>query len=163
MKNSFLYLVILSCLFTQFSFGQERQEETLGKFIITQAEVNGVDVTEELLEAGAYTAFYMYENEDALYMANVWPKKNSQSYGPTTSLSLEYQKDTYEEYEADYYIFDWNYTNDYDDKSGIAKVSVIEFFKPDGIHYILRMVTDGEDTTVYKGYMEGSVNFYEYD
>ena len=139
--------------------GQERQEETLGKFIITHAEVNGVDVTQELLDAEAYTAFYIYENEEGLYMANVWPKKNSQSHGLATSLSLEYQKETYEEYEADYYTFDWNYTNDYDDKSGIAKVSVIEYFKPEGVHYILKMVTDGVDTILYKGHMEGSVNF----
>ena len=163
MGKPLFYLIILSCLFTEFSFAQEPQEIILGKFIITDAKVNGLDVTQEILEAEAFTVFYMYENEEGLHMANVWPKKNSQSYGLASSFSIEYQKETYESYEADYFSFDWNFTNNYDQKSGTAKVSVIEINKPQEIHYILKMVTEELETIIYKGYMEGSLNFSEFE
>lgn len=163
MKKPLFSILILSCLVYNISFGQEREEVTLGKFIITHAEVNGLDVTQELLDAEAYTAFYMYENEEGLHMANVWPKKNSQSYGSASSFSIDYQKETYEDYEADYFSFDWNYTNDYDEKIGIARVSVIEILQPEGVDYILKMITEELDTTLYKGYMEGPLNLSEFD
>ena len=83
--------------------------------------------------------------------------------GTASSFSIEYQKETYEDYEADYFFFDWNYTNDYNQKSGTAKVSVIEIIKPQEILYILKMVTKELETIIYKGYMEGSLNFSEFE
>lgn len=161
--NKSLFIVFITCLFTQFSVAQERQEVALGKYIITEAKMNDVDVTQELLDAQAYTVFYMYENEEGLHMANVWPKKNSQSYGSTTSFSIEYQKDTYKDYKADYYSFDWHYTNDYDKKSGTTKVSVIEVFKPQGVVLMMKMVTEDSDVIEYVGYMEGELDFSTFD
>ncbi|MEL4456708.1 hypothetical protein [Lutimonas vermicola] len=163
MNKSLFSLFILSCLVYNISLGQDRQEVALGKYIITDAKMNGVDVTQEILEAEAFTVFYMYENEEGLHMANVWPKKNSQSYGSVSSFSIEYKKDTYEGYKADYYSFDWHYTNDYDQKTGIAKVSVIEVFETQGVVLIMKMITDDSDEIEYVGYMEGELDFSTFE
>jgi hypothetical protein len=163
MNRTLFSLLILSCLVYNISLGQDRQEEVLGKYIITDAKMNGVDVTQEILEAEAFTVFYMYENEEGLHMANVWPKKNSQSYGFASSFIIEYKKDTYEGYKADYYSFDWHYTNDYDQKTGTAKVSVIEVFEPQGVVLIMKMITDDSDEIEYMGYMEGELDFSTFD
>ena len=163
MKIPLYYLVIISCLVYNFSIGQDRQEETFAKFIITDASRNGADITPHLLDAEAYSVFYSYENDDGLYMANVWPKKNSQSYGPMYSFTIEEEKHTYEDYQADYFFFNWRYINDYDKKKGTAKVSVIKIYKPQGVVYIMKMVTETLDIIVYKGYLEGSLNFSTFE
>lgn len=71
MKILQYYIVIISCLVYNFSIGQDHQEVTIAKFIITDAKMNGADITQEVLEAEAFTVFYTYENDDGLYMANV--------------------------------------------------------------------------------------------
>ncbi len=140
---------------------QENKKTT--KFIITDASTNGVDTTPTLLEAKAYIVFYTVENDNLLYMSHVWPKHNSQSYGPMYSLESETKKETYEAHKADVFNFDWLYITGYADKKGAAKVQLMKVYKPEGITYVLKIIPPTLEVIVYKGYLEGSVNFSAFE
>ncbi len=140
---------------------QENKQST--KFIITDASTNGVDTTPTILEAEAFIVFYTVENDNLLYMSHVWPKHNSQSYGPMYSVTSETKKETYEEYKADFFNFDWLYITGYDDRKGTAKVQLIKVYKPQGITYVLKIIPQNLEIIIYKGHLEGSLNFSEFE
>ncbi len=146
---------------TKISQVQENKQTT--KFIITNASTNGVDTTPTLLEAKAYLVFYTVENDNLLYMSHVWPKQNFQSYGPMYSVKNETKKETYEEYKADVFNFDWLYITGYADKKGAAKVQLIKVYKPQGITYVLKIMPPTLEVIIYKGYLEGSLNFSAFE
>lgn len=161
MKIKFLTLIaVLSIILINVSFGQ--RQETLAKFIITDATINGVDQTPTLLANKAYTVFYKSDNDGLIYMANVWPKSNSQSYGPMYSVESQRKRETYETYEADIFYFNWRYINTYDSKKGTAKVQVIKIYKPQGVAFTVKVIPENLDIIVYKGYMEGTIDFSDY-
>ena len=141
---------------------QEGDQTILAKFTITDAKENGVDITPILLEAGAYTVFYTGTDEDVIYMANVWPNNDSQSYGPMYGVETEKIEESYDNYEADYFAFNWAYSNDYDGETGTARVEVIKVYKPQGVAFVLSMVAENLDVYVYKGFMEGTIDFSLY-
>ncbi len=129
------------------------------KFIITEASANGVDTTPDILAAEAFIVFYTVEDENLLYMSHVWPKHNSQSYGPMYSVTSETKKEAYEEHKADVFSFDWLYITGYEDKKGTAKVQLIKVYKPQGITYVLKIFPPNSEIIIYKGYLEGSLDF----
>ena len=96
-------------------------------------------------------------------MANVWPKNNTHSYGPMYSIEQITKEETYEEFKADYFYFNWRYVNDYDDKKGTAKVQLIKIYKPHGITFILKIIPENLDVIIYKGYLEGTIDFSVFD
>ncbi len=145
---------------TSNTFQEDRQ---ITKFIITDASTNGVDNTAEILEEKAFIVFYSVENDDLLYMSHVWPKHESQSYGPIYSVKSESEKETYEEYKADFFNFDWLYIAGYEDKKGTAKVQLIKVHKPQGISYVLKIIPSNLEVIIYKGYLEGSLNFSAFE
>jgi len=154
-------LIMLFFLFSStFSFGQE--QTTIAKFIITDGSSNGVDMTPTLLEQGAYTVFYTSGNDGLIYMANYWPKAGSQSYGPMYSSKTASYNETYETYKADFFYFNWRYINTYDTKKGTASVQLIKIYKPQGVAFILKVIPENLDFIVYKGYMEGTIDFSIY-
>ncbi len=140
---------------------QENKKTT--KFIITDASTNGVDTTPAILEAKAFIVFYTVENDSLLYMSHVWPKRNSQSYGPIYSLASETKKEVYEEYKADVFNFDWLYITGYEDTKGTAKVQLIKVYEPQGITYVLKIIPPNLEIVCYKGYLEGSLNFSAFE
>lgn len=151
-----LFLIFSS----KFSFGQE--QTTIAKFIITDGSTNGIDMTPTLIEQGAYTVFYSSSNDGLIYMANYWPKAGSQSYGPMYSSKTATYNETYETYKADFFYFNWRYTNTYNSKKGTASVQLIKIYKPQGVAFILKIIPENLDYTVYKGYMEGTIDFSIY-
>jgi hypothetical protein len=72
-------------------------------------------------------------------------------------------EETYEDYKADFFYFNWRYMNDYNDKKGTATVQLIKIFKPQGITFILKIIPENLDVIVYKGYIEGSIDFSAFD
>lgn len=150
-----IILIIMFTLFkTTLSYSQNEKQETFSKIIITDATDNGVDVTQQILEGGVYTVFYKSNNDGFLYMANVSPNYNSQSYGPLFPIKHEEVEETDENYKADHFYFNWRYINDYDTKSGTAKVEVLKVYKPQGTTLTIRIITENLDTIIYKGYLE---------
>lgn len=161
MRRKYLVILVLFLFtFVNVLFGQ--RQETLAKFIITDAITNGIDVTPTLLANKAYTVFYTSDNDGLIYMANVWPKSNSQSYGPMYSVESENKRETYETYKADIFYFNWRYINTYDNKTGTAKVQVIKIYKPQGVAFTVKIIPENLDIIVYKGYMEGTIDFSDY-
>jgi hypothetical protein len=138
------------------------KQEVIAKFIITDGTLNGIDNTPTILDQGAYTAFYTFDNDGLIYMANYWPKNDSQSYGPMYSAETNSLHETYETYKADIFYYNWRYTNDYDGKTGTAKVQLTKIYKPQGVAFILKIILENLDIIVYKGYMEGTIDFSKY-
>ena len=157
-----LFSFLLALISIQ-SYCQIEDQKTIAKFIITDAKKNGEDFTPLILKAGAYTVFYKNGNDDLIYMANVWPKNNSQSYGPMYGVKSEKIEESYENYEADFFYFNWKYTNDYDKKTGTAKVQVIKIYKPQGVAFSVKIIPENLDVIIYKGYMDGSIDFSIFD
>lgn len=155
--TKFLLTLLLSIYFST-SFGQQK---TLAEFIITDASFNNEDNTEIILEQGAYSVFYT-TNDGNLYMANVWKKNNSQSYGRLYASERKKLKETYETYEADIFYFKWRYINDYDTKKGTASIKFIKIYKPQGLTFSLTIIPESLDVIIYKGNMEDSLDFSEF-
>lgn len=152
--------LILFLVSSIFSFGQ--QQTTIAKFIVTDGSSNGVDITPTLMDQGAYSVFYTDENDGLIYMANYWPKGGTQSFGPMYSSKTASYNETYETYKADIFYFRWRYTNSYDDKKGTASVQLTKIYKPQGVAFILKIIPENLDYIVYKGYMEGTIDFSKY-
>lgn len=147
----FLFVVIVE-LFAQ-------NQKIVAKFITTDVTINGVNVTPIYLSENAYIVFYTDGNDSQTYMANVWSKSKSQSYGIIYSMKTNKKKETYETYETDIFHFNWQYINTYDNKTGTAKVQLIKVYKPQGIIFTIKIIPENLDLLIYKGYMEGSLNF----
>jgi hypothetical protein len=80
-------------------------------------------------------------------------------YGVETDKLSE----TYENYEADFFYFNWRYANDYDSKTGTAKVQVVKIYKPQGVAFSVKIIPENLDVITFKGYMDGTIDFSIYD
>lgn len=85
--------------------------------------------------------------------------KETQSFGSMYSAETETYNETYK---ADVFYYNWRYTNDYDGKSGTAKVQLTKIYKPQGIAFVLKIIPENLDIIIYKGFMEGTINFSQY-
>lgn len=158
MKKLFLGILLIINAIT---FAQTNKQEVLSKFIITDATTNGNDITETILDQRAYLVFYT-NNDNNLYMANVWQKNNSQSFGRLYNTEHKKLKETYENFEADIFYFKWRYINSYDTKKGTATVELIKIYKPQGVTFKITIIPENLDVLVYKGYMEGTLDLNRY-
>ncbi len=138
-------------------FSQTEKQDIIVKYIITEGTKNNQDISTILTKAGAYTVFYTLGGDKTLYLANVWPNSNSQSYGPIHNVTSEKIEESDEYYETDIFYFDWQYANNYDGGSGLAKVEAATIHKPEGIFFVIEIITESLDKTIYKGYMEGTL------
>ena len=142
-------------------FAQNNNQETLSKFIITDASDNGNDITETILEQNGYLVFYT-DAEKNLFMANVWEKNDTQSFGRLYNTEHKKLKETYESFEADIFYFRRRYINSYDTKKGTATIELIKIYKPQGVTFKIKIVPENLDVLVYKGFMEGTLDLNKY-
>jgi hypothetical protein len=159
MKN---LIVVVFCFNFLNVFGQTGSQETIGKFIISNATKNGVNQTELFLKQKAYCVFYTKDNDGLLYMANVWVIDKTQSYGKIYNLTYEETPATSKTNRTERYTFTWQYINSYNPKEGTATVAFYKTYKQQGTVFTLIMVTEDLDTFVFKGYMEGTLNLSNY-
>ncbi len=136
------------------------QQETLARFIITDARLNGLDYTDHYVGSGGYIVFYEVEGD--LYLANVLGNKNTQSFGELYSMNVQEIQETDENYYTEIYSFRWSYINDYDSKKGTATVQFTKVFKPVGVAFICKIIPENLDVLEYRGFMEGSIDFSDY-
>lgn len=154
----YLFAFFLSII-TNFSFGQQK---IIAKFIITDATINDLDVTETYLQAGGFIAFYK-AGFGNLYMTNIMSKRyNSQSFGRMYSSQAKRLNETYKNYRADFFYYKWHYINTYDTKKGTATVEFIKVYKPKGIAFICTIISESLDVYIYKGYMDGTLDLSDY-
>lgn len=154
-------LIIISILFIANISSFAQNQKDIARFYVLEATVDGIDVTSQIVNNNVYTVFYETEDE-MLYMANVWERHNSQSWGPIFNVDYEHYPETSSKYESDEFIFDWAFSNSYDSKRGICGVTLTKIYKPEGIISILTLREDSGKVTVYTGYMEGTLNFSKY-
>lgn len=133
-------LITILALVPILTFGQTENQTTIAKFTITDAKNNGEDMTPIILEADAYTVFYTSGDDGQIYMANVWPNSNSQSYGRVFGIKTTKVEETYDHYETDLLHFNWSYINDYNDKTGTAMVEVELTYKPQGVAFKVKII-----------------------
>jgi len=158
-----IFIILLAAIIPLKSYCQSStdKQQRIATFTITDGTTDGEDSTPTLLKAGAYTVFYTLIDDNLIYMANVWPNSKSQSYGPM--YGTESKKGTYKNYEAEFFNFNWRYTNSYDDETGTAKVEVTKIYKPQGVAFNLKIITPDLRIIIYKGYMDGTIDFSIYD
>jgi hypothetical protein len=157
------FILSLFILIHTLSYCQDEKQKTLAKFTITDAKINGVDRTPTYLDWGAYVVFYTSGDDGLMYMANVAPNNHTQSYGPMYGVETDKLSETYENYEADFFYFNWRYANDYDSKTGTAKVQVVKIYKPQGVAFSVKIIPENLDVITFKGYMDGTIDFSIYD
>ena len=155
----FIFLAILPSLI----YGQPESKIELAKFIITDAKYNGVDNTSILLNAEAFIIFYTTGTDELLYMANVRPYSNSQSFGPIYKVESKNREESDEYYKTDFIYFNWQYANTFNDKTGTAQVQVTKIYKPQGVEFVIKIIPENLDEAIYKGDMNGTIDFSIYD
>lgn len=158
MKRIVVFIVIM---LNSVLSAQDNSQETLAKFIITDASLNGYDTTETYLDAEGFIVFYT-KPDGHLYMANVMSTKNSQSFGRLYSSEHKKMQETNTVYEADIFYYKWRYINSYDTNKGTATVEFIKIYKPQGVTFTIKIIPENLDILIYKGYMEGSLNLEKY-
>jgi hypothetical protein len=136
-----------------------KEQIVLGKFIITDAKFNGEDVTPKIVMNKGYTVFYTFKGDEELYMANYFTEDETQSFGLLYDSNLEEFEETEDEYKTEVLTSSWRYINDYDENKGTAKIKFTKTYKPLGIIFELTILAEDLDFMVYKGYMEGSLDF----
>ena len=155
------FILLITLTLNAILFAQNSKQETLSKFIITDASDNGNDITETILEQNGYLVFYT-DAEKNLFMANVWEKNDTQSFGRLYNTEHKKLKETYESFEADIFYFRWRYINSYDTKKGTATIELIKIYKPQGVTFKIKIVPENLDVLVYKGFMEGTLDLNKY-
>lgn len=146
-------IIIFIFLFTvTFSYGQQ---ETLAIFKITEATENGDDVTKLHVDSSGYIVFFT-EPDGALFMANVRPDLDSQSYGELTPIKYDKPKENNNRI----FLYTWNYRNSYNNNSGTATVELFKLYKPQGgITYSCKITTDKLIFLTYKGDFNENIAF----
>lgn len=158
-------IIITILFFIPFTIiAQIDKQKILSKFIISDATENGRDITEYILDQQAYLVFYTREDTDNenLYMANVWIKNGTNSFGRIFDKKYHKSSETSNEFETHFMTFKWSYKNSYDDKRGTANVELVMVYKPIGKAFILTIIPENLDVLQYKGFVEGSLDLNKY-
>jgi hypothetical protein len=154
MRPIFLFIFLLVHFF---STAQLPPSKTVAKFIITEAECSGEDVTKQHFDSKACFTFYTTRT-GALALAKTSNVSNADVYGTLhTNQKPETLEKTANTYKQDIFRFRWNYFT-YEDKSSWATVVLIKTYKPQGVTFTLRIVLTDLKVCEYKGYMEGTLN-----
>jgi hypothetical protein len=154
-----LKLIVLNLLFSLNVFTQEStdsEQNIIATFVVRNATLNDVDITKNALYQGQYLVFYSLEGDETIYLANYWPKDNSQSWGETYDFHSEEFPETEEEYETKIFTFNWKYYNSYDENTGTAAVKLVKIYKPNGVAFTMTIIDELMDVSVYKGFMKGA-------
>lgn len=136
-----------------------QQTTVQAKFIIQDARLNKADITEHVLKSKSYLAVYTVKGDTQPKFANVMASADTQSYGNIFDLVGETKEATDNTYKTESYSFKWSYINDYDNKKGTAIIKLLKITKDVGIAFECTIIPENLDVIVYKGYMEGSLNF----
>lgn len=150
---------VLLSLFAAFlmSVSSNAQQKDYLWFPIEKASINSVDCSEHYKRVRGFISFYQSKIGN-FCMANVMPAKDTQSYGEISERSKKSIQDVLTG--STIYILDfiWNYENNYDDRSGVAKCHLN--FSPSkiGYDYSLEMIVDNGSILHYSGSTNDSIS-----
>ena len=130
----------------------DSNKTTFGKFFITSSLENEKNTTINILENGAFIVFYTGDQNKDLYMANVWPKSGSQSYGKTYSYNTFDIEDPISGIVTTNTLFKWDYLNSYNSIKGSATVIVEQTNSQKPNTFKIIIITDKLNKLTYEGY-----------
>jgi hypothetical protein len=158
MSKSLIYLkqlLVLLFILVQTVYAHSQNSlNSYEKYIIIDGFSNDTSITDLLTENEALIRFYPVDNKGTWFMANIWPKSYSQSFGKITNLGSERGFD--EGKLIDLYNFDWEYQNTYDEQKGTAKVFLVKMYLPESIIFKIEIEVDSTNVLTYSGIVSES-------
>ncbi len=154
----FCQLSVFAILFYSGSANaQSHSSDAIGKIFITDACTNGEDHTNLLMEFGAYAIFYTDSDGQGLNMANVWPGRETQSYGWLEKLDMGFDLSD-PSVNTTHSFYHWHFINSYDPVYGVALVEIVKELRPGNTIWVTLCITapNGNDI-VYSGYLDGRI------
>ncbi len=117
---------------------------------ITEATMDGKDVSKEIIESQISTHIYMIGND--LYMMNYSERDDTNSWGTLSIVDSKEEPETPTQYRSITLQCLWQYQNDYDNKKGVAPVTIQMVNKTGGWDYTITIKV--EQLTVYRGFVK---------
>jgi hypothetical protein len=142
-------LVILFILMQTVYVQSQNSFNSYEKYFIVDGFSNDTSITDLLTENEALIRFYPLDSKGTWFMANIWPKSYSQSFGKITNLIS--QRDFDEGKVIDLYSFDWEYQNTYDEQRGTAKVFLVKMYLPKTTIFKIEIEVDSSNVLTYSG------------
>ena len=136
---------------------KKEKEELPARYIITESTLNNKDLTWFDTEREGYFIFIELDNQ--LNLCNMSANNDDYSFGTILDIKSEKTEETDDTYESATYKFRWKYYNTYDDETGYANINFEKIYKPQGTIFKLTMILPNLDVYIYKGYMEGTLDF----
>lgn len=149
------YIIVIGILLTPLLvFAQD--QKVISKFRILEARHNGVDFTDWSLSQNNYLVLFT-DDDGETCLSNVTDE--GQSYGGSSLLDYKEHPETKDTYSMLVYQFRWKYHNTYDSHRGSAIIELTVIHKPHASNFELKMIQENMDVNVYKGYIDGSIDF----
>jgi len=155
MKNT-LTLLLITCLSVGAASAQQLDYLQEDDFVLSiiQAEIDGEDYSELYYRNKAFLAFY--KRDSVAYFTNCWQKAGTQSYGRAVLLE---QHETEDEMTS---VILWKYANTYDDETGTAIILLRLIHRPVAVAFELSILTESAKMLIFKGYVNGSLDWKPY-
>ena len=134
-------------------FAQEWPLNPNDHYVILKATIDSVEITDEVVGVGAFIKFYpVGRSVDSFFMANIWPKSHTQSYGLISDIS--YVDDLYKGKKVDVMEFKWHYRNTYDMVSGKAKIRLLKIHYDEYLEFAIFITPETNEEYFYSGRVE---------
>jgi hypothetical protein len=145
-----LGLVGLAC----FIYSQEngKRQKVLARFIVTEAWINGVNLSDVYVANKAYFAFYKTGSEP-IAMGGVLNDTEHQTFGHVSYIAAKRLKQTSSIEPTDKQSFIWTYENNFDGGHNTANVELTKQYTPNKIEFELLIETQDHNRLLFKGYM----------
>jgi hypothetical protein len=148
MKNKLFLVLIIITSICNISFSQFQE-----KYRITEFSDNGKDYSDEAVKNGVTFIFSQKTETSDFYFKNLWANKGSFSVGKIKVLETKMYEETEETIAAEMTLFEWNYSNSYDDNKGTAKVLFIRFIEDKIEKFKCEIYIESSDVLLkYSGY-----------
>ena len=148
MKNKLFLVLIIITSICNISFSQFQE-----KYRITEFSDNGKDYSDEAVKNGVTFIFSQKTETSDFYFKNLWANKGSFSTGKIKVLETKMYEETEETIATEMTLFEWNYSNSYDDNKGNAKVLFIRFIEDKIEKFKCEIYIESSDVLMkYSGY-----------
>ncbi len=128
------------------------------RYIIVTSSHDGQNMTKFDRERGGVILFE-FDGKTLVNMSNLSEIDKSKSFGQITNFKTDTVYTTGGKYKHLNILFDWNFKNDYDADTGIAKVKFQETESSYGTNFMIQITIQKTGELIeYFGYREGAKN-----
>lgn len=151
-----LGLVGLAC----FIYSQEngKRQKVLVRFIVTEAWINGVNLSDVYVANKAYFAFYKTGGEP-IALGGVLGDTEHQTFGHVSYIAAKRLKQTSSKEPTDTQSFTWTYENNFDGSRNSAEVKLVKIYSNNKVEFELKIETQDHNRLLFKGYMDNQHTF----